>query len=260
MATDTPKHDTDGDTERAYWDPEQWSPERTISRVENALFSAHWASGPAFDDEELHHAYAIKDAYDRLRTKLPKTLRYHAAAHTISDVVPAIMRLTAHAPIHDDASPFPRRDARRLLRVAAAYHDLGFAVQPTDNEPIAARLAGETLPTYGFRPEEVLYVQELVLATRMPQRPAGIGQMLLCDADLDNLGREDFFLLNEQLRLELNAQGQSWEPRPWLERSLGFLKSHAYHTDAARRLRDEGKRRNIEQLERLLAAPGTPHA
>jgi hypothetical protein len=79
----------------------------------------------------------------------------------------------------------------------------------------------------------------------------------MADADLDSLGREDYFDLSERLRQELELRGQ---PRPlhhWQEVQVAFLKQHAYFTEAARQLRGATKDKNIASLELKLKANGS---
>ena len=90
-----------------------------------------------------------------------------------------------------------------LLRTAALYHDLGYLVRYRDNEIIATALAATTLPHFGYTPEQIYAINEMIMATHMPQTPHNLLQALLCDADLDPLGREDFLEVNRRLRLEL---------------------------------------------------------
>ena len=87
----------------------------------------------------------------------------------------------------------------------------------------------------------------------MPQHPQGLLQELLCDADLDSLGREDFLETSHNLRRELEAHGASMPLKEWYRRQLDFLSTHRYFTAAARSLRDAGKQRNITELQRRLA-------
>ena len=74
----------------------------------------------------------------------------------------------------------------------------------------------------------------------------------MCDADLDALGREDFFITSHRLRLELVLQGEELSLRDWYVRQLEFVQSHVYWTLEARNLRDKGKRQNIAALTDLL--------
>ena len=84
----------------------------------------------------------------------------------------------------------------------------------------------------------------------------------MADADLDVLGRDDFFDRNELLRHELEQIGRPVSWRDWQWQQIAVLKQHGYFTPVARALRDEGKRRHIalieDWLQRGFGPNGTP--
>ena len=116
----------------------------------------------------------------------------------------------------------------------------------------------DVLPRYGFSPEQINRVTGMILATELPQTPLSEEEALLCDADLDSLGREDFIATSKALWQERKACGMDIPLQTWLENQLRFLTDHRYFTPAARALRDEGKRRNIELLESLIRGETVP--
>ena len=187
---------------------------------------------------------ALRYALGRLRTELRPELLYHNAAHTESDVLPAVSRLAR-------LSNLAEADVR-LLEVAAAFHDLGQIRSTLEHERIGIDITSQVLPGFGFGTEEIARITAIILATRLPQTPQNEEQALLADADLDSLGREDFLETSTALWKEKQAQGERIAWRTWLESQLELLRSHRYFTRAARSLRDAGKARNIELLERLI--------
>ena len=182
---------------------------------------------------------------DLLGRKLPPQLYYHGIHHTRDDVFPAIERLAALARVSDEEL--------LLLRTAVIYHDLGFIEQYTDNEPIAARIAGETLPGFGYAAEQIKTIQELILATTITYTPKNFLEELIRDADLNSLGRENFFETSHNLWLELFTRGNQIAIRDWYEIQFNFLSDHKYHTPVARLLRDASKRQNLEELRQRIA-------
>lgn len=196
------------------------------------------------------YAGAVDYALNRLRTELPPGLSYHNAMHTEGDVLPAAVRLAK-------LSNLPEPDLH-LLEVAAAFHDLGQIRAVLWHELIGAEIMSDVLPRFGFSPEQIERVTAMILATELPQTPLNEEQQMLCDADLDSLGREDFFATSKALWQERSACGIDIPWQTWLENQLKFIKGHEYFTPAARALRDEGKRRNIELLERLVRGEAVP--
>ncbi|HMQ30255.1 MAG TPA: phosphohydrolase [Chloroflexaceae bacterium] len=184
-------------------------------------------------------------ALGRLACELPASLVYHSLAHTRDEVVPAVERLAALSRVG--------AAGLLLLRTAAYYHDLGFVVQRHDHELASAQIAGAVLPGFGYGPRQIARIVGMIYATRLPQRPRGLLEQIMADADLDLLGRDDFLARNEDLRRELAAGGEATNDVAWLADQLRFLAGHRYWTAAARALRDRGKAANREALGALLA-------
>jgi len=182
----------------------------------------------------------------RLERGLSPDLHYHNIQHTRDDVLPAVERLAALAGV-DEADLL-------LLRTAALYHDTGYLEQYANNESVGAHIAQETLPDFGYSPDQISTVAQLILATNMPQMPGNFLEALICDADLDSLGREDYLVTSHNLYAELGAYGAQITLETWYLRQLNFLSSHTYFTDVARDLRNAGKQENILLLRNLLAA------
>lgn len=189
---------------------------------------------------------ACRYALERLEHELAPTLFYHNVAHTRDDVVPAVERLAERAGV-------PTAELA-LLRTAAWFHDLGFVERRTDHERVSACIVIAVLPLFGYSSVQIDIIKRLIMATRMPQRPETLLEMLLADADLDSLGRPDFLATSMALRAELEAGGESLALEAWYTRQLQFLRQHCYFTHVARQLRDLGKQQNIQRLSQLLGS------
>lgn len=184
------------------------------------------------------YAGAIAHALNRLHTELPRELSYHNAWHTEHDVMPAALRLAL-------LSGIPEPDIR-LLQVAAAYHDIGFVEVLTEHERRGAAIAAQVLPQYGLEPDSIERIIGMIMATRLPQSPKTVIEQIICDADLDVLGREDFLKRNHDLRSELTHAGQSITDHDWIASQIRFLQQHSYFTPAARVLRGARHRANLD--------------
>ncbi|MDP2908580.1 MAG: phosphohydrolase [Nanoarchaeota archaeon] len=170
---------------------------------------------------------------------LMQDLPYHNFSHAL-DVYSATNTLASLGGISDDE--------KFLLDTAALLHDVIVVPGAGDNEEKSAELARKYLPSLGYSEAQAGRVYSIILATKMPQRPKDLLEQTICDADLDNLGRDDFFELGEKVREELKAPKST----EWCRNQLKFLKSHEYHTEAARKLRNPGKQQNIQKLEEML--------
>jgi uncharacterized protein len=91
------------------------------------------------------------------------------------------------------------------------------------------------------------------MATRLPQSAHTLPEKILADADLDVLGRRDFFVRNQVLRAELAESGTVFSDETWLNGQLDLVSNHRYFTASARRMRYEGKLKNIEKLKYALS-------
>ena len=180
-----------------------------------------------------------------LHVKLPPKLLYHGPAHT-KDVLAAAERLAALEGVHGDDL--------LLLKTGALYHDIGYVVRYHFNEPDSVALAQRTLPSFGYTEKQIDVISRIILATQFPHTPKTNLEEIMCDADLDNLGREDFYEKSELLRRELGAQGVAKSPRQWYEGLLPFLEQHRYFTQAARQLRQERKEQYMREIKELLGA------
>ena len=180
-------------------------------------------SEPEWDRVKAH-------ALARLARDLPPELRYHSIQHTSADVLPAVERLAVLAGVNGDDL--------LLLRTAALYHDMGYIEKYANNEPIGVRMARETLPDFGYSPDQIATIEQMIMATQMPQAPQNFLEELMCDADLDSLGREDYLETSHNLHAELVACGASITLKAWYQRQLTFLvEPHLFHrscTESAR--------------------------
>lgn len=183
-------------------------------------------------------------ALARLENELDPRLSYHSLAHTRDDVLPAVTRLALLAGVGPTE--------RLLLETAALYHDIGFIEARLGHEVISARIAAAALPGFGYSESQVATISDLILATKVPQSPSTHLEALLCDADLDSLGRKDFFALSGRLHRELGAYGQPLTAQEWYATQLQFLQNHSYLTATAAQLRNAGKRKNIAATKKRL--------
>jgi len=192
----------------------------------------------------------IVDQYirDLFRDELPVGIKYHNADHTLHPVR-GVVAVANNLALSEDISEHDRE----LLIAAAYFHDTGYIREYEKNEPIAARMAGRILKLVGYKAGEIEMVQNMILATDLEVEPKTHVEKILRDADLDNLGREDFFELDQNLREGRRIRGiDVSDDVRWYTSTLEFLKKHQYHTTSQKSLREKGKQKNIRLLvERL---------
>lgn len=187
---------------------------------------------------------AIAYALNRLAVELSPDLTYHSLEHTRDDVIPAATRLAHLAGLSEGEAG--------LLCVGAAYHDLGFTEHPQEHELCSARIASQVLPAFGFDSRAIERVMGMIMATRLPQSPRHLIERLLTDADLDGLGRDDFFARSAELLAERRAFGRVVSDEQWWREQIAFLAEHRYWTSYAQQLRGAGKATNLGLLQQRL--------
>jgi uncharacterized protein len=192
--------------------------------------------------------------FDRLGHELSSQLTYHSLHHTRDDVLPAAIHLGQQSGL-DDALLL-------LLATAALYHDTGFIYHYHNHEDESIAIAQATLPEFGYDGEQIRQIAGMIAATKMPQRPRTKLDELLCDADLDLLGRKDFWRLNRNLLIETRRYIEpTLSEAKWLKEQCVFLADHSYFSGAAHLLRDEGKIFNLTMMRQaLVSLNGDGHA
>jgi len=179
----------------------------------------------------------------RMEKELSPDLLYHKLEHSL-DVLQAVERLAS-------AENICGRDLE-LLKTAALFHDSGFICQYACNEPVGCEIARQSLPEFGYTGGDIEKICGMILATAIPQSPKNLLEQILCDADLDYLGRDDFEAIAETLRRELKLHGREFTDKDWIAFQLDFLKAHEYFTKSARKTRNAEKKENVERLNKSL--------
>jgi len=179
----------------------------------------------------------------RMRNELDPNLFYHNVPHVL-DVVQAAQMIGTSEQISDSEM--------ELLRVAALFHDAGFLVRAENHEEIGCDIAKNFLPGFGYTTQEITVICEIIMATRVPHDPKNLLEKIICDADLDYLGREDFFTTGYNIYREFRVRNVIGDMRDWNELQVKFLSSHHYFTDTAIQLRSAKKAEHLQIIEQLL--------
>lgn len=180
---------------------------------------------------------------ERLRKELDTKFFYHRFEHTL-DVTEAAMRL-ANMEKLDNHSTI-------LLQTAALYHDSGILKVYKGHEIASAELVLEVLPLFDYKEDEIKIVIEIILATQLPQTPKNILEQIICDADLDYLGRDDFYVNAMNLYREWTTHGVQMSLKEWYVLQVEFMQNHQYFTASSIMLRQERKMLHLAQLKELV--------
>lgn len=184
---------------------------------------------------------------DKLQKGLSAKLSYHNVAHTL-DVLKQAAVIANKEGVTD-------AEDLLLLKVSVLYHDTGFLYAYHDHEERSCLVAAEELPAFGFTAAQIERVCNMILATKVPQNPQNHLEQIICDADLDYLGRPDFFEIGNCLYKEFLEQGIVKDFRDWNLLQIRFLESHRYFTKSSLKRRQKVKSlylQTIKEKEGLL--------
>jgi adenylate cyclase len=180
---------------------------------------------------------------DKLEKELPSYLYYHNVKHTV-DVVTEVELIGWGEGVTDEDI--------LLLKTAALFHDAGHIVAYDNHEYHGTIMAQEYLPIYNYTPEQIKRICELIMATKLPPKPKDLLEKIMCDSDLDYLGRSDFIPVSNTLYKELKEQKKIGTLNSWNKIQLNFISGHQYFTKTAQSLREVNKQKQIERIMQLI--------
>lgn len=178
---------------------------------------------------------------NKLSKELDPRLTYHSLAHTL-DVLESAVRLA-------EMEGRPEYNIM-LLKTACVFHDSGMLVTYRGHEEASIDICRQTLPQFGYLEEETEVVCRMIRTTKLPQCAVDLDDKILCDADLDYLGRTDFFMIAHRLKYEWDTlEILPTTLQQWYKIQKEFLVNHEYFTKSALKLRQETKLKNLQQIE-----------
>ena len=178
-----------------------------------------------------------------LKENLPEHLSYHSVMH-VKDVINAVEEIALAENVGGEDL--------MLLKTAALFHDSGFLHGAKDHEQKSCEIAQKYLLDYGYSQPQIDKIKGMIMATKIPQSPNNKLEEILADADLDYLGRDDFFKIGDKLFDELTMFGIVNSERDWNLLQEKFLESHHFFTKTAINNRNQKKQENLEIIKSKL--------
>lgn len=179
----------------------------------------------------------------KLSEELSADLTYHGVHHTL-DVLEVAEELCRKEQVSEYET--------LLVKTAALFHDAGFIIGSDKHEEYSCQIASRYLPGFGYSPDEIERINSMIMATKIPQNPQDKLSQLLCDADLDYLGRDDFHEIAGTLFQELKSRSVVNEINAWNEIQVNFLEQHHFFTPTNIERRSRKKQQHLEELRGLL--------
>ncbi len=190
------------------------------------------------------YSKAKEFAINLLRTKLPAYLTYHSIDHT-RDVLRQASRIA-------NEEKLTSREQIMLIKTAAIFHDCGFIKKYSGHEKAGCAIVKKFLPQFEYSNEQIDIICGMIMATKIPQTPRNLLEKIIADADMDYLGRVDFYKIGNRLKLELFHIKAINTELEWNKLQINFLNQHHYFTKFALNNREESKQKHLGELKKLV--------
>ena len=181
----------------------------------------------------------LESVLQRLKDGLHKHYYYHDVRHTL-DVIEQSQAIGKLEGVTE-------RELE-ILKIAALFHDTGFLKVRSGHEQASVDFFQSIGGLSALTHEDCDTITGCIRATHMPQTPLNHLEQILCDADLDYLGREDFGLIGENLFLEMSACGEMSDRFTWDNLQVKFLEAHKFHKTSNQARRDGKKAENLNEV------------
>lgn len=191
----------------------------------------------------MDYTGARKYILSKLKKELPGNLTYHGIHHT-KDVLKAAELLAKNEGVNSDDLI--------LLKTATLYHDSGFIKKYRNHEETGCEIVDSQLPKFGYNKESIKKIKGMIMATKIPQSPKNHLEEIICDADLDYLGRDDFWPISNSLFKEFIVYDIVDNEIDWNILQLKFLESHHYFTKTAKKLRKKKKFEHLKKIKEIV--------
>ncbi|MGH2565985.1 MAG: HD domain-containing protein, partial [Ginsengibacter sp.] len=142
----------------------------------------------------------------------------------------------------------------KLLRIAALFHDAGFTRVYKNHEEKGCQMVKDILPSFGYAEEEITIICGMIMATKIPQSPKTKLEKIICDADLDYLGRNDFHRISNTLFEEMKIYVHVHDEKQWNIIQKNFLEKHHYYTQYGIINREPKKQKHLKKIEKLISS------
>ncbi len=165
---------------------------------------------------------------------------YHDLQHTLN-VVEAVIELSPYFDLSDKEY--------EALRLASWFHDVGYDEGPDNHEKRSAAHARRYLTERNYPEEGIQQIEACILATKLPSNPQSVLEQIICDADLNHLGKKNYWDRCGRVRQELTkSKDMLMSDKDWVDFELTFMNKHHWYTSAAKAMYGKRKLKHLRQL------------
>ncbi len=176
---------------------------------------------------------------DKLEKELPDYLQYHNLKHTI-DATISIELIASGENISDKEL--------LLLKTAALLHDIGLIYGSENYEEKSVEISKPILKKYRYSENQINEICNIILATKKPTEASSTLEQIMCDADLNYIGRSDFIKYSDMQYWELKTQNLIESYDEWISKQIDLVENYEYYTLTAKNMRQLRKEKQIKKL------------
>ncbi|MEI6189520.1 MAG: adenylate/guanylate cyclase domain-containing protein [Chitinophagia bacterium] len=195
-----------------------------------------------YNRPDFQYELAYQKIEQFLIANLPKQYTYHTIDH-IRDVVIQSERIAKKEKVD--------KSVIADIKLAAWLHDVGYIWEPLRHEARGAEYATSILNEMKFPKAKISLITGMIMATKIPQSPKNHFEQIICDADLDYLGRDDYDVNSNYLLKEIHLTKKITH-KEWLQLQCNFLKAHTYFTNTTQKLRKNKKNLILLKIQEQL--------
>ncbi len=192
--------------------------------------------------QALEHFYQVQLTViiDRMRSDLDPRYTYHTVEHTL-DVIKCCEDIC-------DSEGMSESD-KLILKISALFHDTGFLLSRSRHEERSVEIFTQARANFTLNDVDVKEIENCIRATRVPQEPQSFLEKIICDADLDYLGRTDFWKISDTLYEEMTNCAEISGAEAWKALQIRFMTAHRFHTTFSKSRRDLQLSINLAEVE-----------
>lgn len=183
------------------------------------------------------------DFASELISTLPEGFLYHNLQHS-TEVVEAVKEIGYNSGLSEiDVD---------LIQIAAWFHDTGFIKDYETHERFSIAMAEDFLSEKKLPEGEIYQVLNLIRVTKPNSGPSNKLEEVIKDADVLNIGTNDFFVKNILLKKEREILTHVYvSEKAWFKSTYNFIVNTDFYTNYAKQKYGQVRRNNIELLDEI---------
>ncbi len=136
-----------------------------------------------------------------------------------------------------------------LVTAAAWLHDIGHIKTWENHEVLSANYAKNYMTSCKCSKKEIDIVIGCIRATAIPHNPKNLLEEIICDADVSDLGLDNFFEKSELLKQEFeNRKNKTFSDFLWIKENIDFISKTTFYTPYGKEVLEKKRQVNYKEL------------